>query len=368
MVTGCVDGSSQDRADGGTRTPYTGDVLRFRLHWTSLRLLFAAVAITLLSSTTAQADVRRLTINDPVDPGLAFDLAQINVAFDRERGTIGVIVRLHRPAPDGGSYADRYKDSVTISIRQPDAADRETCREIVGPYDSQKGDTIVSVSWADASFFGQPGGFVGYQTSSSTAFRQESTEEPTRFHPDRMGFTVEVSDPLLLQGTDLRCVSASSAGRVAYDPTRPEGGESYDGVQTRMFAGYPPVAFSAKPRRSRLQPPGKLGNLPVVVSCNIVCKYAEVGVPFIFRGGQEKTFLRYKLENRRSRLDADMPETYTWRFSTARTAALARLLKKYGELRWRFVYFVEGASGSKTTAVVETRMLPPRPATQRPTK
>jgi hypothetical protein len=72
---------------------------RSRVRWMRASIAATALLICLASPAGARADTRTATATDGVDPGAAFDVAQVNAQTNRDAGTFSLQVKLHTPVP-----------------------------------------------------------------------------------------------------------------------------------------------------------------------------------------------------------------------------------------------------------------------------
>ncbi|HEX8065794.1 MAG TPA: hypothetical protein VF520_04620 [Thermoleophilaceae bacterium] len=265
------------------------------------KLITAVVALYVFGATPAAADgeVRTATKDDGPDPTVVYDLEQVLVRFDRDAGRVELVVRFAQALPE--SQPNYTIDSASVSLDS-------RC-----PSSSAKGDTRVVLEWNDPYGSDPPGYYVRFQVR----FRDSYTTQPATLSPDRRELTLTIDDPLLLQGADLKCVSASGNGRRFYDPTQPGGGPTYDSLAgDGYFDGFgtPEVLAPEDGTRSRALPPVLAwwtGNAPERALVEVPSESGTTGfVLDASRPGEFKATEQYGSERIRYRVA--IAEGVTW--------------------------------------------------------
>jgi hypothetical protein len=197
---------------------------RSRVRWMRASIAATALLICLASPAGARADTRTATATDGVDPGAAFDVAQVNAQTNRDAGTFSLQVKLHTPVPTsfdvlGGPH---------YLVVWANDADAGQCLSTAG----KAGDVYVNVepSMLDGSL----------QATVNTKFRLAYPKVPVTVSPDRTQLSLTFADELLKQSSH-RCLQAAGSGG-AYDPSKPYGTSPYDSVTAVWFDGQAPAA------------------------------------------------------------------------------------------------------------------------------
>lgn len=194
-----------------------------------------ALAIMMGVASSAVADTRTATAGDGVDAGATFDIASARATTNRDAGVLTLDVTFHASLP--ATFDSSGQTSLVAWIEDDDISGAMNC---FGAFPGRIGDAFIKVT---------PSGTIGaLQASVQVKFRNTHATLPVQIAPDRLSLSVTVNDDLLKQSNH-RCFQVSGSGQQAYDPSLPDGGSDYDGVDAVWFDGQqpPPAAPPTTP-------------------------------------------------------------------------------------------------------------------------
>lgn len=195
---------------------------------TIARLALLLTLPAAIGAPAAHADTRTATVVDGVDAGFTFDIAQIQVATDRDAGAMTAVISLHAPVP---ATIPTLSHTAVLWSRDADAG-----AGCFGSGSGKVGDTYVSISSTNGTEL---------QATVNVSFRANYPTIPVSLNAQRTQMTVSISDELLKQSNH-RCLTGHSSGR-AYDPSQPGGGSQIDSFGPAWFDGQAPPAAAPLP-------------------------------------------------------------------------------------------------------------------------